>query len=161
MTLYHGSLEVVEKPAILEPNHTMDYGKGFYTTTSKEQADKWVVRKINTTNKSKGYTNFYSFDDSSLSSLKVLRFEAPDEAWLDFIMANRTDKNFFHDYDIVYGPVANDRVYAAFALYEEGMLDKQGLIMELRAFKLADQLLFHSPKALEFLRFEKSEVVSK
>lgn len=33
--------------------------------------------------------------------------------------------------------------------------------MELRAFKLADQLLFHSPKALEFLRFEKSEVVSK
>ena len=47
MTLYHGSLEVVEKPAILEPNHTMDYGKGFYTTTSKEQADKWVVRRRN------------------------------------------------------------------------------------------------------------------
>lgn len=36
---------------------------------------------------------------------KVLRFEAPCEAWLDFIMANRTDKNFSHDYDIVYGPV--------------------------------------------------------
>ena len=29
MILYHGSLEVVDKPAILNPNHTMDYGKGF------------------------------------------------------------------------------------------------------------------------------------
>ena len=155
MTLYHGSLEIVENPAILEPSHTMDYGKGFYTTTSREQADKWVIRKINATNQSKGYTNFYSFDESSLSSLKVLRFEKPDEAWLDFVMANRTNKAFSHDYDIVYGPVANDRVYAAFALYEEGMLDKQGLIRELRAFKLADQLLFHTQKSLDFLQFER------
>lgn len=161
MTLYHGSLETVEKPAILEPNHTMDYGKGFYTTTSREQADKWVVRKISAANQSKGYTNIYSFDEASLSSLKVLRFEAPDEAWLDFVMANRTDKKFSHDYDIVYGPVANDRVYAAFALYEDGMLDKPGLIAELRAYKLADQLLFHTPKALEYLQFEKAEEVAK
>lgn len=71
------------------------------------------------------------------------------------------NKDFFHDYDIVYGPVANDRVYAAFALYEEGMLDKQGLIRELRAFKLANQILFHTPRALEFLQFEKSEEISK
>lgn len=161
MILYHGSLEVVDKPAILNPNHTMDYGKGFYTTTSKEQADKWVVRKIASAKQSVGYTNVYSFDEASLSLLKVLLFEAPDEAWLDFVMANRTDINFSHDYDIVYGPVANDRVYAAFALFEEGMLDKQGLIRELRAFKLADQLLFHTPKALEYLKFEKSEEVSR
>lgn len=161
MILYHGSLEIVEKPAILEPNHTMDYGKGFYTTTSKEQADKWGVRKISATNQSKGYTNIYSFDEASLSSLKILRFETPDEAWLDFVMANRTYKNFSHDYDIVYGPVANDRVYAAFAFYEEGMLDKQGLIRELRVYKLADQLLFHTSKALEYLKFEKAEEVSK
>lgn len=161
MTLYHGSLETVEKPAILEPNHTMDYGKGFYTTTSKEQADKWVIRKISSSNQTKGYTNFYSFDEASLSSLKVLRFEAPDESWLDFVMANRTDKKFSHDYDIVYGPVANDRVYAAFALYEDGMLDKQGLIRELRAYKLADQLLFHTASALKYLKFAKAEELSK
>lgn len=29
MILYHGSLEIIRKPAILEPNRTMDYGKGF------------------------------------------------------------------------------------------------------------------------------------
>ena len=161
MTLYHGSLEIVEKPAILEPNHTMDYGKGFYTTTSKDQADKWVIRKITAVNQPKGFTNIYSFDETVLDTLKVLKFDSPDETWLDFVMNNRTDKNFTHDYDIVYGPVANDRVYAAFAFYEEGMLDKQGLIRELRAYKLADQLLFHTEKALNYLHFVKAEEVSK
>lgn len=161
MTLYHGSLEIVEKPAILEPNHTMDYGKGFYTTTSKDQADKWVIRKITAVNQPKGFTNIYSFDETVLDTLKVLKFDSPDEAWLDFVMNNRTDKNFTHDYDIVYGPVANDRVYAAFAFYEEEMLDKQGLIRELRAYKLADQLLFHTEKALNYLHFVKAEEVSK
>lgn len=161
MTLYHGSLEKVEKPAILEPNRTMDYGKGFYTTTSKDQADKWVIRKITAVNQPKGFTNIYSFDETVLDTLKVLKFDSPDEAWLDFVMNNRTDKNFTHDYDIVYGPVANDRVYAAFALYEDGMLDKQGLIAELRAYKLSDQLLFHTAEALEYLHFESVEEVTK
>lgn len=161
MILYHGSLEIVEKPVIIEPGHTMDYGKGFYTTTSRQQADKWVVRKISAAYQNKGYTNIYSFNESSLSSLKVLRFETPDEAWLDFVMENRTNKDFSHDYDIVYGPVANDRVYAAFALYEDGMLDKQGLIRELKVFKLANQLLFHTSDALEFLKFERADEVTK
>lgn len=71
------------------------------------------------------------------------------------------NRSFSHDYDIVYGPVANDRVYAAFALYEDRMLDKEGLIKELKAYKLADQLLFHSSKSLEFLKFEKAVEVSK
>lgn len=161
MILYHGSLERIESPAILEPNRTMDYGKGFYTTTSKEQADKWVLRKIASENTDKGFTNLYSFDEQSFNSLKVLRFDSPDESWLDFVMKNRTDRNFTHNYDIVSGPVANDRVYAAFALYEDGMLDKEGLIKELRAYKLADQILFHSPKSLEYLHFEKAIEVVK
>lgn len=160
MIVYHGSLEIIETPAILEPNRTMDYGKGFYTTTSKEQSDKWVVRKLSAADKLKGFTNRYSFDETAFSKLKVLCFDSPNEKWLDFVMANRTDKSFSHDYDIVVGPVANDRVYAAFALFEDGMLDKEGLIKELRAYKLADQILFHTDEALKFLNFEKAEEVA-
>ena len=37
MKIYHGSLEVVENPMILQPNRLLDYGKGFYTTTSEQQ----------------------------------------------------------------------------------------------------------------------------
>ncbi len=75
-------------------------------------------------------------------------------------MNNRTRKSFVHDYDIVYGPVANDKVYAAFALYEGGLIDKQTLITELKAYKLVDQYLFHTVKALKYLSFITTEEVS-
>ena len=38
MKLYHGSIEEVKHPKILKPNRTLDYGMGFYTTTSENQA---------------------------------------------------------------------------------------------------------------------------
>ena len=46
MKVYHGSLEVVEHPMILRPNRKLDYGEGFYTTTSKKQAQEWVERRM-------------------------------------------------------------------------------------------------------------------
>ena len=46
MKLYHGSLEKVETPEIRVSNRTLDYGRGFYTTTSFEQAEAWVRRKM-------------------------------------------------------------------------------------------------------------------
>ena len=116
MKLYLGSLEIVKEPQIRLANRTLDYGMGFYTTTSQEQAELWVKRKIGERNE-KGIVNIYEFDLSSAEKLNVLRFTEPTEEWLDFVMENRTNKDYRHNYDIVYGPVANDRVYAAFALY--------------------------------------------
>ena len=58
-----------------------------------------------------------------------------------------------------YGPVANDRVYAAFALYEQGLLSKQELIAELKTYKLIDQMLFHTEKALQTLTFSQVKEV--
>jgi len=160
MKLYHGSLIAVSKPEIREASHTLDYGRGFYTTTSYEQAEAWVKRKKNEWKTDKGYVNVYEFDKSALKKLKSLIFHEPTEEWVDFVMQNRTVKGFLHDYDIVYGPVANDRVYAAFALYEGGVLNKQELIRELKAYRLVDQYLFHTEKSLESLNFiEVKEVV--
>ena len=153
MRLYHGSLEVVEKPYIQLPSRTLDYGTGFYTTTSEEQAEQWARRRMMAADHISGYVNIYELDESALLECKVLWFDDPDENWLDFVMANRVNQDYHHDYDIVYGPVANDRVYAAFALYESGLLDKQALIRELRTFKLVDQMLFHTEKSLSHLRF--------
>ena len=44
--VYHGSIEEVRNPEIRQPNRSLDYGSGFYTTTSYEQAKKWVERRI-------------------------------------------------------------------------------------------------------------------
>ena len=161
MRIYHGSIEKVENPEIrILRNRTLDYGYGFYTTTSYNQAKDWVRRRMDNMNASKGFVNIYEFDKDALNHLNCLIFESPTEEWVDFVMNNRTKKSFVHDYDIVYGPVANDKVYAAFALYEGGLIDKNTLITELKAYKLVDQYLFHSEKALEFLNFISAEEIS-
>jgi hypothetical protein len=108
---------------------------------------------MDNTNTTKGFINIYEFDEKALNHLNCLIFESPTEAWVDFVMNNRTQKGFVHNYDIVYGPVANDKVYATFALYEGGLIDKETLIKELKSYKLVDQYLFHTEKALEFLSY--------
>ena len=159
MILYHGSIEIVENPEIRIPSRSLDYGYGFYTTTSFKQAEDWVKRKLNA-NTSIGYVNVYELDETLIKSLNALLFESPTEEWVDFVMNNRTNKDFNHDFDIVYGPVANDKVYAAFALYEGGIIDKQILISELKAYKLVDQYLFHTDKALKVVKFIEAKEVT-
>ena len=68
-------------------------------------------------------------------------------------MANRTQNGFTHDYDIVYGPAANDRVYLQFGLYESGIISLETLVRELKTYKLVDQYLFHTDRALTALHF--------
>lgn len=159
MKVYHGSLEIVETPEIREPNRTLDYGSGFYTTTSSEQAEEWVRRKMKGNRVAKGFVNEYELDIDNLQSVKCLLFESPTDEWIDFVMNNRLNKDFVHDYDIVYGPVANDRVYTCFALYEGGLMSKQNLLAELKTYELVDQYLFHTEQALQLLTFTKANEI--
>lgn len=161
MILYHGSLEQVICPEIREPNRTLDYGSGFYTTTSFKQAEDWVRRKMKEKETNAGYVNVFDFDEEVQKRVNCLIFDAPTEEWVDFVMQNRTQKGFSHSYDIVIGPVANDRVYAAFALYEGGLLSKQELIAALKTYKLVDQYLFHTEIALKYLTFKEAIIVTK
>lgn len=156
MKIYHGSLDMVEHPMILKPNRKLDYGQGFYTTTSEKQAKEWVERRMLENNSNCGYINVYEFDDKKLPELNSLIFPEPNEEWADFVMANRTKFDFTNSYDIVYGPVANDRVYLQFGLYEAGAISVETLIRELKTYKLVDQYLFHTDKALTALRFIES-----
>ena len=159
MKVYHGSLEIVEHPEIRKATRTLDYGEGFYTTTSFQQAEAWVKRRMGENHALHGYVNIYEFDFSSIRKMNSLIFAKPTDEWVDFVMANRTQKGYVHSYDLVYGPVANDRVYAAFALYEGGVLDKQSLIRELKTYKLVDQYLFHTAESLGYLAFIEAKEV--
>jgi len=160
MKIYHGSIDKVETPEIRESNRTLDYGRGFYTTTSYEQAESWVRRRMGEKKVTLGYISVYEFDEMALQNLNVLVFDSPSDEWVEFVMKNRTQKGYLHKYDLVYGPVANDKVYAAFALYEGGLLDKKTLISELKAYTLVDQYLFHTSESLQYIKFvEAKEVI--
>ena len=157
MILYHGGTEIVEKPRILESARMLDFGKGFYTTTNREQAVRWaqkvaVRRKIDAK-----FISVYEFDlDAAEKELTILRFDQPDAAWLDFVSTCRSGKRADKEYDLVFGPVADDNVYATLQLYELGILDKEETLKRLKIESLFNQILFHTEKALEFCIFKES-----
>ena len=91
--------------------------------------------------------------------MKSLIFEKPTEEWVKFVMKNRTERGFAHDYDIVYGPVADDSVYTQFTLYEGGIISLPTLIQELKTYKLVDQYLFHTEKSLLAIKFVESKEI--
>ena len=151
MILYHGSLEIVKQPKIMGTNRPLDFGKGFFTTTSLQQALRWVKLRMEQSNVKVGYINMYEY--SPMKGLKVRRFRSANVAWVDFVHNNRSKMDFDHDYDIVEGPVANDNVYLSFNLYESGIITKAELIRRLKTYKLVDQLLFHTERSLDTLKF--------
>ena len=151
MTLYHGSLEIVEKPQILQANRPLDFGTGFYTTTSLQQARRWVKLRMEQSQASVGFINIYEYTPKS--DLRTRLFRSANEAWVDFVHANRTVQDYNHDYDIVTGPVANDNVYLSFNLYESSIITKRELIRRLKTYKLVDQLLFHTERSLDTLEY--------
>lgn len=152
MKVYHGSLEIVTNPEIRISGRTLDFGFGFYTTTDYDQARRWVERRKNDGVDS-GYINVYEISRETILEKKTLWFDSPSEEWADFVHKNRTNRNFKHDFDFVYGPVANDKVYAAFALFEDGLINKQELIAELKTHVLVNQLLLHTREALDCLSY--------
>lgn len=161
MIIYHGGFSEIQKPEILEPKRTLDFGAGFYATTSFEQAKKWAATKKDRFHFQNAIVNSYEFDKTVFqnSELNCKIFEKADEEWLDFVVSNRQNINFSYNYDVVFGAVANDNVYASINLYEQGFLGKKELLEELRTWKYVDQFCFHTEKALNYLQFKKSEEV--
>lgn len=157
--VYHGSIEEVKNPEIREPSCSLDYGSGFYTTTSYEQAKRLVERRIKDKGLSVGYVNVYELDDEAVKHMNSLFFEEPTEEWVNFVMRNRTERGFSHDYDIVYGPVADDSVYTQFTLYEGNIISMPTLIQELKTYRLVDQYLFHTEKSLLAIKFIESKTI--
>lgn len=155
MLLYHGSVETIIQPKILEAQRLLDFGKGFYTTTNKEQAERWAAIKQKRTIKTvKAFVTVYEFNETLLKNdtLKIKIFTQADEEWLDFVIHNRSIDSAT-DYDLVIGPVANDTLYQTLTLYEAGILTKPETIARLKVHPLFDQVSFNSHRALEHLKF--------
>lgn len=71
-----------------------------------------------------------------------------DEEWLDFAYANRGGNYQGEQFDMVFGPVANDTIYRTFIAYEEGILTKEETIARLKVKKLYNQMTFAIEEAL-------------
>ena len=154
MKLYHGTNVDFDVIDLTKSNKYKDFGKGFYLTDIRSQAEELAAKKSRLFG---GYPVIqeYEFDESLLSSaeLKVLKFDKPSTEWAEFIFKNRNrDYNFTHDYDIVIGPIANDGVAYLLGRYEEGTLTIEELSDKLDYKKLNSQYFFGTNKSLKYLK---------
>lgn len=156
MRLYHGSNVEVHNPSLRLSRKKTDFGKGFYTTTSAEQAEHWTSIKIDRAKTGRRVVSVFEIDNAVLTNpnLKIREFHGPDEAWLNFVVDSR--KGVKHDYDIVFGPVANDKVFTVVNLYESGVIDAPTAIAQLKAYKTYNQLSFHTDQVIGALKFVES-----
>lgn len=155
MIVYHGSNMIVEKPRLVHQNRTLDFGYGFYTTTNQTQAINFAGKV--TDRRESGSPCVSMYEIAELEELekkyKVLTSSEPNEAWLDFVFANRNGSYAEEHYDIILGPVANDTIYRTFIAYEEGILTKEETIARLKVKKLYDQMTFTTEAALKELKY--------
>jgi hypothetical protein len=116
MRLYHSSSVVVERPDLDHSRKYLDFGRGFYLTSILKQAQRYGDRF-----KRRGkdaWLNAYEFSYDE-TEWKVLRFDAYDKAWLDFISKCRAGEDD-SNYDLVIGGIANDRVFLTLDRYLTG-----------------------------------------
>jgi len=153
--LYHGSTVSIDRIDLRMSRPNKDFGRGFYLSADRQQA--WRMGEFKAlTEGGVPVMNTYLFDETVLTSgeLRVLTFDGYTREWADFIFLNRNNKTCkpAHDYDIVYGPIANDRVGVQIGKYEAGDITLDQFLENLKYMKgVTFQYYFGTERALEKL----------
>ena len=155
MKLYHGSTTDIDRIDLQKSRPNKDFGRGFYLSADQQQA--WRMGEFKAlTEGGTPILNTYLFDERVLTSgeLRVLTFEGYTREWADFIFLNRNNRSIdpAHDYDIVYGPIANDRVGVQIGKYEAGDITLDQFLQNLKYMKgITFQYYFGTERAISKL----------
>lgn len=150
MKLFHGSHVKVDKPSVKAGRRNLDFGRGFYVTNLKTQAEKWgVIVGSRYNDDGEGIVNQYELDEDALKSYRVLVFVDYDFAWLNFVVANRHGEDAGKGYDAVEGGVANDQVIDTVEDFENGRITAEQALDQLRFKKPNHQLCIRNQEILD------------
>lgn len=152
MILYHGSNMPVEQIDLDKSKTNKDFGKGFYLSESEEQAVQMANFKSQLLGGASVVTRF-EFDNALMHSgtLRIKVFEDYSEEWADFVLANREGREV-EQYDIVYGPIANDKVGLQIRKLKDGTIDKAEFLNRLKYMKgITYQYFFGTDAAIKHL----------
>lgn len=155
MKLYHGSNQPVINIDLSKGQKYKDFGQGFYTTDLPEQALYWSKRITDRFGGSATVTEFeFDMDAAIADGLNVKIFKHPDKEWALFVMANRKQDGieFRHEYDIVIGPVADDRMARLFGLYDMEIIDLDAVVAGLIYKDLNSQYFFATERSLKYIK---------
>ena len=150
--LYHGSTVDIDCIDLHKSRPNKGFGRGFYLSADRQQA--WRMGEFKAlTEGGAPVMNTYLLGETVLTSgeLHVLTFEGYTHEWAEFIFLNRNNRSTkpAHDYDIVYGPIANDRVGVQIGKYEAGDITLDQFLENLKYMKgVTFQYFFGTERAL-------------
>lgn len=145
MLIYHASDTIVNTPDTIHSRTNLDFGKGFYATVIREQAERYAQRFI--LRNRKGILNVYEYTPTE--ALNVKCFDAYDSEWLDFVAACRMGEDVYKQYDVICGGIANDRVFNTLDLYFSNQMTKEEALKRLIFEKPNQQICFTNQTAID------------
>jgi len=164
MKVYHGSYTAIDEIDLNRCEVGKDFGQGFYVTKLYEQANFWATRK-GRAKRSAGVVTEFNFNENipEIMELKVLKFDGYNEEWLEFVVLNRLNDskhNQAHDYDIIEGPVADDKIAEQIQDYIDGIISKEEFLSDLIHLP-SHQICFCTIQSLQALTLSKPIINSK
>jgi hypothetical protein len=178
MLLYHGSYTAISDIQLSKCSAGLDFGTGFYVTSSFEQAWRYVPSAVKKNIRRRVLPTEFDVRDGCVSvyrfhanpALLLHCFQDADANWLHFVAANRNDRLFVDEreqlsaMDILGGKIANDNTAATLNAYISGDYGVPGTartdsftLEGLLTDRLKDQFCFRTELALASLEFLRSE----
>jgi hypothetical protein len=142
---------------LINQQRGLDFGAGFYLTTSERQAISFSEIVVRRRKCGEATVSVYEFDiETAKKSLSLCKFSGADAEWLKFVAENRVKKYAGDSYDMVMGAVANDTVMPTIQAFLGGFINEEATLITLNASKLDDQICLKSENALALLGYVKS-----
>jgi len=160
MKVYHGSYTEINEIDLTFCEVSRDFGQGFYVTNLRKQAEYWAERKSRKQHNVGFVTEFeYNENICRMMKLNVLRFDDYNDEWLEFVVLNRKNETErqVHDYDIIEGPVADDKIATEVDRYIEGFISKEQFLSDL-THNPSHQICFCTLQSLQALSQPKGKI---
>lgn len=156
MILYHGTNYPFDTIDLSKGRRGKDFGQGFYLSADYGQALDMAHNTVDRMEEGSPTVLTFEFDDALLSTespLKVKVFDGYSLEWAKFVYAcrNYRKSGCLHDYDIVYGPIANDKVGLQLQRYRQHIISIEKLVEELTYKIPTFQYFFGTELAINYL----------
>ena len=146
MIVYHGSYCRVERPELTFSREKLDFGKGFYITPIREQAERWSkrflrARKAAILSTYFGYIASYSYENERLTK----QWEKQTSDFLYQRVNNRIEFDNLHHEGFGCITAGKEHIYAFSQYLSEKQMKENGILVFDKSGKLLSCLRIKNP----------------
>lgn len=147
--MYHGSPFYFDFIDLSYSRAQKDFGKGFYLGSSEEDAIKMAGHN--------GYVYIYHAPIGLIKTLNFKRFNGPSQDWVEFILSNRLNLSYHHNFDAVYGPTADAKVTKILRDFyysdkSNDINEKRKIIEKIKPYRLGTQFCFCTQRVIDLIQ---------